>query len=388
MILAWEYPGVNSVQGSALARRIGQVAKGLMSEYEVLVMHPDHQQEGSSRIEIGDSLVRLPIHFRTKTNTPTFILLRKLQTLMVALRRGDRTSLLIDFYNKAIKEKIDFDIVIAFYSPRGPVFHAKRLATEFNKPFIVDVQDPIDDGYDHKLSKFFNSLWSRIFFRNAHVVLADPAWIKPFERIKAASMNVMRHAIPMPIIAQASEFNDIQEVPTLFYYGSIDRVTQNPILFLDTLNNIQFPICFDYAGSESVNKIFEEGILNPNVTYRYHGWLPLQKVHELAHSSDVLVLIPLYADRVLVPSKFFEYLSINKPVFIVGRDNGGVLSLLDELGHPNVIHDNIDKSLEVLANLNAGNSKGLFELRHCAKKPIEESDLIAFYNSLVFKLLN
>jgi hypothetical protein len=94
-------------------------------------------------------------------------------------------------------------------------------------------------------------------------------------------------------------------------------------------------------------------------------------------------LIPWFpAWRQGVPSKLYEYVAFGRPVLIAGPDSGGVSSLLNEWGHPQVVADRAEFVAEAIRRAERGDTLRLFDPSRCSRAPQSEHDFGERYASL------
>lgn len=396
LIIAWEYPGVNSQQGSALARRIGQVARGFSDEnWEVNVIHRDHINEN---IEPGKFIVeyvssgkvkRYPIKgpglSESKLEKKN-ALVRKLITTYYVLFKGDRSANWALEVIKFLKEGNSVptpDLIIGFYTPRGPLLAARFASEFFNCPWFADLQDPLDQGLNKKMG-WINFFWAKRVLKNASLIThVSPEWAAESKIKLDKEVITLRHAIPIKNCSQVKEENFSRSKINILYAGSLNAELQPIdalIKAIHSLNSSGSLPLFELrlAAQKRVYDAFINKLkaLNyKNDFINWLGWLDSDKLEYEYVNADCLVVVPWNSkSRIGVPSKLFEYLAYNTPILIAGHDSGGIASLLKELEYPNVICENEEQICSALVKLT--NNDFSMTLRRSSCKNLPSQTLI------------
>lgn len=326
-LIAWEFPGYNTRGGTALAKRIGSLARGLSSQNEVTVITRNHF---ANRIEFRDE--GFPIYLVPgPSNNPSisFALLRKFWTFLCVLLIGDQSGLwgVKAFWFLIHKFRLNRDdIVISFYTPRGPVLCGYLVKFFYGARFVVDFQDAHSDG----LSTFLRPVgrfWFRGIVRSCNIcVHVSPEWSKSHSIQLKKEFRTIRHALPVLPKVRSRKPNSIPL--RLMYYGAFHEKNQFHPFFFDVIRRSR-DLLFCYAGHESTHKFFDRMELGDK--YVYKGWLDQNGLVDSLNGVDFLIIFGFKnRGRSVVPSKLYEYISLDLPILIVGDDSGGIQSLESE----------------------------------------------------------
>lgn len=327
LLICYEYEGFHSKQTTALVKRPKYVAEYLASKgYQITVLFSYNKTVQDYRLIADRKNLRLegiPYRFKPVLKNR---LLQKIRTAYFALIKGDFSSswseMAIDHLKK---EKIKFDSIICFFTPRGPLYLGYLLAKTYKVPLFFDFQDPMYEGFPSSWGKVsLNYFYKRIAIQRPVVSCVSKEWGKELEKF-FEKVNHIPHAIENRI--RAEDRTDPDKL-IIFYYGSIDFNFQNIDALLVFLSwaNIHVPnsdIEFKFAGSKETYKELESR-LSVLIPVTYLGWLDKESLYEEVSSSDILCLLSWEVnERKGIPSKFYEYCRFNKPILILGKDAGG-----------------------------------------------------------------
>jgi glycosyltransferase involved in cell wall biosynthesis len=393
LIVAWEYPGVNSQQGSALARRVGQLARGFARHgWRVDVLHNAHDREPPSPAE-SSGLVSLYAVRAANTGTPHHRarLTRRLTTAWYAARYGDRS----EQWARIARRKLgEFDgrppsVVIGCFTPRGPLSVARTAAERWHVPWIADLQDPALEGASRHLQPLVAG-WMRRTLRSAFaVVQVAPEWARTDSLVLERPVMTLRHAVPAVARMLKVSSRSSADRFVLLYSGSIIKGHQSPDPLMQALARLNEhtgrSIVLEVAGAEGTIEAFRECLprKGANAWFRPLGWLGTEELSAAMQRAHCLVLVPSReAGRPVVPSKLYEYMAFDRPVLVAGSDGGGLDSLYEEWGHPNVTCTSADSIALALDAARSGDASMLLRRADCTHPPMEESQLIDRYVSL------
>lgn len=394
LIFSWEYPGVNSARGAALSRRIGQVAEGFATQgWKVNIIHKNHINENIQNIQEGikvnDYITRYPVvgpAISPESSLSRFSFLRRLATFYYIIFKGDRSFKWAQNALKFIKK--DYiakpDLIIGFYSPKGPLLAASLASKHFGIPWFADLQDPIYDG-GKKILGDLNYIWSqKILKTSSSIFHVSPEWAEETSKIVNKEVFTIRHSIPNSLPPQNQPKTELTY--SILYGGSMHREKQSPVLLLKALKSINQSadpkIRLQLAASESVFTTFK--LIAQEISYdidliEWLGWLSQSQLQNAFKNSDCLILIPWKSkDRIVVPSKLYEYMAYPKPILIAGPDSGAVASLLNEWQHPNVVCDTQGKIESAITKLYEGDPSHLLTRDLCIN-PLEEENIAQLY---------
>lgn len=384
LILSWENPIKPTIQGTALARRIKQLVDGL-SQYNcsITLVHYDHNNEvlDGNYYYNFKNINQAHVHryaVPAQCNEDKNRVIRKVKTLCYSLTIGDRTGIWGIKSFRLLRKKITKpDLILSFFTPRGPILLGFLFSKYFKSKWQVDFQDEFDHGLSSYL-RWTMKLWTTQILKRAILVThVSPEWaIRDGELLKK-EFNVVRHAVNLNTSVLSLPKNNLDY--TILYYGSLDVVGQNTSVFFEAFNRINseenFNIVFSYAGPKSVFDTFlRYGADTEKI--KYLGWLNQEKLYGEINKADCLLLLPWSAPgRQVVPSKMYEYAGFNKPVLIAGDDTGSMISLLKEWHHPNVVLRDADKVKYALKAILEGDNSLFFSKTKC-KNVMTENQLI------------
>jgi hypothetical protein len=293
------------------------------------------------------------------------------------------------------------DIVVAFFTPRGPLLAARRLSERLRIPWIADLQDPALEGTSPQLRPLV-SKWMRHTLRGAGaVVQVSPEWADLDSRLLGREVIVMRHAVPAmakSLFRGAKPSSRVAERIRLLYAGSINPYHQNagPLMQAIDLVNRRASISggpsieLTIAGLESTFNAFLAASQSENAraALRSLGWLDHETLMRNMFEADALVVIPsALSEREMVPSKLFEYFATSTPILIAGRDSGGITSLMSEWNHPYVLHETAEQIARALTKLIDRDMSGMLHASRCSSAPFSEGDLCAAYTDLAERFI-
>lgn len=390
ILIAWEIPIFNSIQGKALSRRVGQLIKRLAERGHTLtIIHRDQLEEieeGGLRKEnwvcFNQSFVRY-VTKESRSKVPmSFSFLRTYYHLLTC---GDWTGIWANQTFRLLKD-LDLrpDAIISFFTPRGPLLLGKLLAGYYHVPYFFDFQDTWDEGlrWDQKL---FSLHWMRKIVKNANgLIHVSPEWSTRDGRKLKSAFHTLRHAVNLQknkihSIGLKSEFR-------IFYGGSIDFENQDINAFLSSVNELPLinNITFVYAGPENVAQKLRNSITR--IKFEYLGWLDDTNFDIAVEKSSVLLILGWKSPgRKVVPSKLYHYMSFNKPILLAGKDSGALEQILMEWEHSLcIIVSNLTDVLIEGVESNFSN----FLLPPDCKNIFTEINLAEKYESIVSNAVN
>lgn len=338
LFLCWEYEGYNSPQTAALVRRPRYFAESLFQDgFSVTVIFTcTGKVDTTCENEAGGKL-RLVSIPAVKQEIASSKLLNKLRTTMQLAKYGDFSGK----WHAAVVKKIQalhlrFDVVVSFFTPRGPLYSAYCLKARYQFKSIFDLQDPYHEGLTSGLSKILLKKCFRRIMRSADVVFCvNKEWSRELEVDFGIRANYLPHVIEDPV--PADESANIREKRSIvfFYSGSLEEDLQDPGLFLRCLDKLEKSGLYDsvefrYAGNQSKHNYFSTS-LPPGIKYTYLGWLSKDSLYEEINNADLLCVFPITSRtyKTCIPSKFYEFCRFPRPIMIIGDDTG---AFRDEMG--------------------------------------------------------
>jgi hypothetical protein len=395
LIFAWEYEGYHSKQGTALSRRITQVAEGFNANgWHVTAIHCDHRNEcGDAPFKIAteaNGITRIAVKLTSRLDAyNSNVLLRKLETLYYVALKGDKTSkwaqdVIGNFGSFGVKKP---DYILSFYEPRVTLLLGNYFSKKLGVPWIADVQDPILEGISAGTVPL-SRRWLRGVMRSAKAAVhISPEWAEADGITMGRKMETIRHAIPEQEITPAGNTNLLEEYNDtfkIFYGGSLSADIQSLSLLRQVAEDAMQrgrKVRIFVAGNENCYNLFRQELGDTYLTHL--GWLSRELMNQYILSCDCTLVIPWSKERVGIPSKFYELCVYPKPIWIIGGDLGAFDSLLREWQHPPIAIGSFDYQQEALAKAMNGDNSGMFNLSACKGQYLTASDLYGEYVKLM-----
>ncbi len=410
LLVAWDYPHVEHATGAPVARRVHQVAQGFaIHGWAVDVIIRDHYASGSApgvarRLaeRHGDSI--LTIHAVAgpdgkPTERPRA--LRLLSTAWHAITVGDRTGR----WGRAATGYLRTgavprpDLVIGFYTPRGPLVTAEWAHRHWDVPWMADLQDEWSQGSGPALRPLVRH-WMRRSLRSARrVVQVSPEWAEMDRAALRRDVHVLRHAVPLADFRADPRARPagVGKVLTLLYAGSLNVREQDPRPLLEAMRVVRAAsgvgpstVRLEIASSESAFAGWRKEAERVGVADQLHwlGWLDERRLTSAMHDADALVFVPLSTpERPGVPSKLFAYLGTGTPILLAGPDSGGLTSLFAEWQARKVLCAEAGQIREALERLFRGDSSMCLTLSACGTRPLDARELGQRYVSWAAELV-
>ncbi len=328
-LIGWEFPGFNTKQGTALAKRLGALHNGFRALGEsVIIITKNHHTD---KLEKHGEIYLVPGPGITTAHT--FSLIRKISTFFYVLFFGDKSGIwglrAFQYASRQFGLQRE-DIVVSFFTPRGPVLAGYLLKKKYNVRWLVDFQDPFDEGLGSSLFSI-GKFWFRKIVRRADAcVHVSPEWAARDGRLLLKQFIAIRHSLPvMPEVIRKSNISSSKK--KLLYYGSFDAKFQYHNFFFNYIK--EHDNCeFLFAGLDRFDHFFRGLQLGEN--YRYLGWLTQHQLVSAFERVDLMVIFSYsLQNHPIVPSKLYEIIAANLPCIIIGEDTGGIKSLEEEFGY-------------------------------------------------------
>ncbi len=400
LLFALEYNGYNSVRGTALSKRARHLAESFTHNgWEVTVVHKDQVNECGDQPFLVDTTQKAikRVSIKSSENIDKYepnVFLRKVMTLSYVTFYGDRSYKwakdAINYFSEYNKGK-QHHLIISIFTPRAPLFLGKHFSKSLHIPWIADLQDDIFRGIS-KGTTFFSALWMKSVLKSAQAIVhVSPEWAEADARILGLNISTIRHGIP-DIVAAKSESNNIPDLIktssnsfNIFYGGSLAPKIQSTSILKKVIQlaaEQQVEVKIFVAGQEAVSQHFRNELGAQHVVAL--GWLSQEQMNNYIFSCDCCLLIPLSTNqRIGIPSKFYEYCSYQKPIWIIGEDSGAFTSLLAEWKHPDILFGDPDFQLKALLAAVNENLNNFFNLKNCKGHPTMARDLYGEYAKLL-----
>jgi hypothetical protein len=326
LFICYEYSGYNSAQTTALVKRPRYLADYFVGKgHHVTVLF-------ASETEFVKEIPQGPGHLRLISCKYDFVpiispsWLQKARTAILTATVGDFSSLWHSKINGIIESNnISCENVIAFFTPRGPLYTAYRMKDKRDFRLIFDFQDPLDEGFNNIISKkLLNIFYKKIFKRAEYITCVSKYWTDQLAEFHQEAIYIPHAIEDVHLLSDHTQENRF----VILYYGSINFDIQNLNELKDFIAavKLQLPdlrIQMDFAGNEPTFMELRDR-LEADIEVNYLGWVNKEQLEVAIANSDVLCLLPwTEEERKGVPSKFYEYCKYKKPILIVGEDSGG-----------------------------------------------------------------
>ena len=246
----------------------------------------------------------------------------------------------VKYLKKYLKEN-PVDAIFTDGPPHTNTVIGMRVAQEFNIPWIADFQDPWTQvDYYSKLyigkraDKKHRALEQEVFMTADKITIASPTWKKDLASIGAKNVDVIYYGY------DESDFNEFSPIPSdkfIIFHGGLLGEDRNPEDFFRAIQalikdyaEIHDKIEIRLAGEVdfSVKKSIEANGLS-SVT-RYLGMIQRSEVIQEYAQASLLILPVNKAENAQgrIPGKLFEMLRSNKPILVLGPDDGDVREIV------------------------------------------------------------
>jgi glycosyltransferase involved in cell wall biosynthesis len=408
LLVAWDYPHAEHSTGAALARRVRQVARGFAARgWIVDVISRDHfaarSSAGSVRMLADDADgAKVRIHCVGGPDgkpAESIGVLRVVSSAWHALTMGDRTGrwarVAMSYMGHGSIRRPD--IVIGFFTPRGPLLAAAWASRYWTTPWIADLQDEWSQGSGGWLRPFVRRWMRRTLAGAGKVIQVSPEWAAMDRRALGREVVVLRHALPTAAMTMVRDGRIPGDEVTLLYSGSLNVDEQNPRPLLEALRDIRavsrnrtrFRLTIACTEASFATWRREADRVGVTDAIQWLGWLDAQQLENASHNASALVLIPLSTpERPGVPSKLFAYLATGRPVLIAGPDSGGLTSVFEEWGAPNVLCADASAVRRALEGLEVGDLRLLLRRSTLGRAPVDERELGETYVQWALELVH
>ena len=236
------------------------------------------------------------------------------------------------------------DVIYSSSPPHSSHVAAYLLARCFRKPYVVDFRDPwfVETRRPAGLLGSLQARWKkRIIAGSARVVVVTPG--EPFDLLQelpglsARQVAVITNGYDPDDFAASSAAGPDPSRFTITHLGTVYADTGTELFeaverLLERRPDLARVLRLNLAGDidparrPAIQRLEAMGVL------QLHGFLPQHAAVDLARRSDVLVLLHRgRTARSHVPAKFYEYLSLEKPVLAV-VERGTLTDLLERTG--------------------------------------------------------
>jgi glycosyltransferase involved in cell wall biosynthesis len=242
-------------------------------------------------------------------------------------------------------EKVDY--IIATGEPWVDFKYASKLSYKYNIPWIADYRDGWTTNVHHEnakgIKKALNENWFRRFERkyisnSAFINVTDQCEIGKIQKLHPSKkitniQNGYDQTLIEPYLNntyQNSEKFSISYAGTIYPFQDLESFLEAVVLFQKETEAKDFEINFIGAQyyQEQVERI--EGYNKSLLPYINCTKRISQKevIIKLLQSHAVLILC--HSKRIALPSKIFEYFSLNRKIIVSTNDNNIVRDLMEE----------------------------------------------------------
>jgi hypothetical protein len=247
--------------------------------------------------------------------------------------------------------KVIKDNRISIIISTGPPFSAMLvgyfLNIMTNTKLILDYRDPWSNRkrkHIRILNKKLNAfLEKKVIRRASALVFCSKIMMEDFKNYLGRHTNATYHIITngfenrIEIEPRSANNGKLNIVYAGNFYGerSIEIIV-NPLLNLinkGIIKNDGFELnIFGELGSKDIQIIKKFGL---HKIINQHSWLPYDQIIKYLKGADILLLISGSDVRYAIPFKFFDYLSVKRPIFAIAPINSAIVELIREIdcGH-------------------------------------------------------
>ncbi len=228
------------------------------------------------------------------------------------------------------------DVIYASAPPLTSLIAGSSLALQTRIPWVAGLRDLWSDNpyREVRFARLDRALESRVLGSASGIVVTTRE-----DAIRA------RYGVPTMTVMNGFDPDDVRERTDgspkeqlrIVYTGILMVDQRDPTPLFEAMGSLRAEkrtVLADFYGRDSlfVTKTAELTGLADQV--RAHGQVAYEDSLQAQRNADVLLLIqPDNADeRLICPSKMFEYAAARRPVLVIGPTNGVVARLVDEFG--------------------------------------------------------
>jgi glycosyltransferase involved in cell wall biosynthesis len=222
-----------------------------------------------------------------------------------------------------------------------------------NPKWMADFRDPwtFIDFYDdlkltHWADKKHHRLEHAVLMDADEVITVSHSWAKNLENLGAKNVKVITNGFDYDDLYKGEIIPDNKF--SIVHIGSLVK-TRNPVTLWKALSHMVKSIPSFAQDLEiklvgktdySVIASIEEADLKNNLTKI--EFVPHNDVIKIIQQSQILLLLvnnTLNA-KGIIPGKFFEYLSVKRPIFVIGLKEGDIAQILNDTGSGKIVDFN------------------------------------------------
>lgn len=243
---------------------------------------------------------------------------------------------------KIIKEN-KINLIIATGPPFSPMVAACLLSFFHKTKLILDYRDPWSNldrkypkGYGQKINKFFERLAVK---RASVIVFCSRIMMENFKRSLGKYTNATCH-----VVTNGFDNRDSIEPlslgnghKTMVYAGNFygERKLEflaKPLFYMLNKGVIsKEKFCFYIFGElqDRDRQVIQKYGLDEIIKQK--TWIPYEKIIRNLKGADILFLPSGEDVKYAIPFKFFDYLSVKRPIFALAPPNSAVAELMEEI---------------------------------------------------------
>lgn len=235
------------------------------------------------------------------------------------------------------------DAILTDGPPHTNTVIGMRLAQQFGIPWLADFQDPWTqvDYYKKfpigkRADRIHRELEQEVFRTASKITIASPTWKEDLESIGASDVDVIYYGY------DETDFSDYKPRPNgkfTIFHGGLMGSDRNPRALFGVLQRLleEWPewrerLEIKLAGEvdhEVVQALKECGLYDQaNIM----GMIPRKEVMRCYEEASLLLLPINIAENAQgrIPGKLFEMLRCNKPILVLGPENGDVKAIVED----------------------------------------------------------
>ena len=235
------------------------------------------------------------------------------------------------------------DAILTDGPPHTNTVIGMRVSQKHKIPWLADFQDPWTqvDYYTQlhigrRADRIHRALEQEVFQTAKKITVASPSWKKDLESIGGRNVDVIYYGYDETDFA---EFSAKEEDLFVIFHGGLLGADRNPETLFSVLSELinKYPeigskVKLKFAGEVDVSV---KNALKKHSLLQYTelmGMVPRKQVVKEYEKSSLLLLPINKADNAAgrIPGKLFEMLRTNKPILVLGPDDGDVKSIIEK----------------------------------------------------------
>ncbi|MEJ6506344.1 MAG: glycosyl transferase family 1 [Crocinitomicaceae bacterium] len=235
------------------------------------------------------------------------------------------------------------DAILTDGPPHTNTVIGMRVSQKHKIPWLADFQDPWTqvDYYTQlhigrRADRIHRALEQEVFQTAKKITVASPSWKKDIESIGGRNVDVIYYGYDETDFA---EFSAKEEDLFVIFHGGLLGADRNPETLFSVLSELinKYPeigsrVKLKFAGEVDIsvkNALKKHSLLEYT---ELMGMIPRKQVVKEYEKSSLLLLPINKAENAAgrIPGKLFEMLRTNKPILVLGPDDGDVKSIIEK----------------------------------------------------------